>query len=91
MVHLDKCRTLWKMTPPKEWPHNFIHTLEGIPSNWYTDQELCKGSLTWTTLQNNFTDTFSFDHENPNIDAALKWIRGVIFIKEPEVEFITEK
>jgi hypothetical protein len=35
--HLEKCRTLWKMTPPKEWPHYFIHTLEGIPANWYTD------------------------------------------------------
>jgi hypothetical protein len=30
--HLEKCRTLWKMTPPEEWPHHFIHTLEGIPS-----------------------------------------------------------
>jgi hypothetical protein len=35
--HLEECRTLWKMTPPEEWPHHFIHTLEGIPTNWYTD------------------------------------------------------
>jgi hypothetical protein len=35
--HLAKCKTLWKMTPPEEWPHHFIHTLEGIPVNWYTD------------------------------------------------------
>jgi hypothetical protein len=69
----------------------FIHTLEGIPTNWYTDQELRKGAATWTTLQQNFTVTFSFEHENPNIDAALKQIRGVIFIRELEVEHITEE
>jgi hypothetical protein len=89
--HLEACRTLWKMTPPEEWPHHFIHTLEGIPANWYTDQELRKGTATWTTLQQNFTITFSFEHENPNIDAALKQIRGVIFIKEPDIEVITEE
>jgi len=42
-------------------------------------------------LQQNFTITLSFEHENPNIDAALKQIRGVIFIKEPKVELITEE
>jgi hypothetical protein len=35
--HLEKCRKLWKMTPPEEWPHHFIHTLEGISVNWYTN------------------------------------------------------
>jgi hypothetical protein len=35
--------------------------------------------------------TFSFEHENPNIDATLKHIRGVIFIEEPEVELITKE
>jgi hypothetical protein len=28
------------MTPPDEWPHHFIHTLEEIPANWYIDKEL---------------------------------------------------
>jgi hypothetical protein len=42
-------------------------------------------------LQHNFTVTFSAKHENPNIDATLKYIRGVIFIKEPEVEIIIEE
>jgi hypothetical protein len=40
-------------------------------------------------LKQNFTVTFSFEHENPNIDVALKQIRGVIFIKEPKIELIT--
>ena len=82
---------LWKMTPPEEWPHHFIHTLKGIPANWYTNQELRKGTMTWMTLQQNFTITFSFEHENPNIDATLKWIRAVIFSKELEIELITEE
>jgi hypothetical protein len=43
------------------------------------------------TLQKNFTVTFSFEHENPSIEVALKRIRGLIFIKEPEIEFITEE
>jgi hypothetical protein len=81
--HLEKCRTLWKMTPLEEWPHHFIHTLEGIPTNWYVDQELCRGTAEWTTLQQNFIVTFSFEHENPNMDSTLKQIRGVIFIQEP--------
>jgi hypothetical protein len=42
-------------------------------------------------LQQNFTDTFSFDHENSNIDATLKHIRGVTFIKELEVKIIIEE
>jgi hypothetical protein len=47
--------------------------------------------VTWTVLQQNFTVNFSFEHENPNIDASLKQIRGLIFIKEPEFELITEE
>jgi hypothetical protein len=81
---------LWKMTPLKEWSHHFIHTLDDIPTNWYTNQEMRKGTKAWATLQQNFTVTFSFEHENPNIDAALKRIRNVIFIEEPEVEAIIE-
>jgi hypothetical protein len=73
------------MTPPEKWPHHFIHTLEGILANRYIDKELCRGITTWMTLQQNFTVTLSFEHANPNIDATLKWIRGIIFIEEPEI------
>jgi hypothetical protein len=82
---------LWKLKPLEEWPHPFIHTLEGIPENWYTYQELRRGTATWMVLQLNFVVTFSFEHENPNIDNAIKQIRGMIFIKEPEVEVITKE
>jgi hypothetical protein len=47
--------------------------------------------MIWMTLQQNFIVSFSFKHENPSIDSTLKWIRGVIFIKAPEVELITEE
>jgi hypothetical protein len=59
--------------------------------NWYTYQELRRENASWTTLQQNFTITFSFEHEIHNIDASLKQIRGVIFIKESEVELIIEE
>jgi hypothetical protein len=52
---------------------------------------LHKGTLSWIVLQQNFTVTFSFKHENLDIDATLKRIRGVIFITEPENELITEE
>jgi hypothetical protein len=87
---LEVCKTLWKMTPPEEWPHHFSHTLEGIPANWYIDQEMRKGTKTWTTLQQNYIVTFPFEHENPNIDTTLKWIKDVIFITKPKVESITK-
>ena len=88
--HLEECKTLWKMMPPEEWFHHLSHTLEGIPTNWYIDQEMRKGTKTWVTVQHNLTFTFSFEHENPNIETTLKWIRDVIFITESEVEVITE-
>ena len=69
------------MTPLKEWSHHFVHTLEGIPTNWYTDQELRRGTTNCTILQQKIIVTFAFEHENPNIDSTLKQIRGVIFIK----------
>jgi hypothetical protein len=78
------------MTPLEGWYRHFIHTLEGIPANWYMDQEMRKETKTWVTLQQKFTVTFSFEHENPNIDVALKQIRNIIFIEELEVEAITE-
>jgi hypothetical protein len=34
--------------------------------------------------------TFSFEHENPNIDSALKSIQGMIFFEALEVEIITK-
>jgi hypothetical protein len=49
-----------------------------------------KGTTEWTILQQNFVVTFSFDHDNPDIDSYLKMIYGMIFFEEPEVEIITK-
>jgi hypothetical protein len=78
------------MTPPEEWPHHFIHTLEGILGNWYIDQEMSRGTTEWRNLQHKFVVTFSFEHKNPKIDSTLKQIQGVIFVDEPEVEIMIE-
>jgi hypothetical protein len=78
------------MTLLEEWPHHFIHTFEWIPGNWYIDQEMRRGTTKWIGLQQNFVVTFSFEHENPNIDSTLNLIPGVIFIDEPEVEIMTK-
>jgi hypothetical protein len=86
--HIDKCITQWRLVPPEEWPHHFIHTLEGIPRNWYTKLELHRGTVNWKDLQQNFVITFAFEHENPEIDTTLKLIKERIF-EEPEVEIVT--
>jgi hypothetical protein len=49
-----------------------------------------RGNAEWTGLQQNFVVTFSFEHENPNMDLVLKMIHGMIFSNEPEVEIMTE-
>jgi hypothetical protein len=50
-----------------------------------TAQRHCK----MDNITTNFIVTFSFEHENPNMDSTLKQIRGVIFIDEPEVALMT--
>ena len=53
--------------------------------NDYVDLELHRGTAKWKALQQNFIVTFSFEHENPNIDSSLKLIWGMILIDEPYV------
>jgi hypothetical protein len=49
-----------------------------------------RGTTEWIGLQQNFVVTFSFEHENPNIDSVLNLIWGVIFFDEREVESMTK-
>jgi hypothetical protein len=51
---------------------------------------MCRGTTKWTTLQQNFVETFSFECENPNFDSSLNHIRGVIFIDEREIKIMIE-
>jgi hypothetical protein len=64
--------------------------LEGIPEKWLVSQEMCRGTTKWKTLQQKIIVTFSFEHENPNMDLTLNKIRGVILIDEPKVEIMTD-
>jgi hypothetical protein len=73
--HIDRCIIQWILVPPVELPHQFIHTLEGIPRNWYTELELHRGIANWGDLQKNFVITFAFEHENKYIYATLKLIK----------------
>jgi hypothetical protein len=51
---------------------------------------MCRATAKWTALQQNFVVTFSFEHDYPNIDSALKNIKGFIFIDEPEIDIIID-
>jgi hypothetical protein len=50
--------------------------------------ELCREIANWEELQQNFVITFSFEHENPEIDTSLKLVKERIF-EEPEFESVT--
>jgi hypothetical protein len=76
------------LVPPREWTHYFIHTLEGIPSNWYKEKELRRETVSWGAVQQNFIKTFSFESENPWVDLALQRIKMNIF-EEYEVDTMT--
>ena len=59
--------------------HLFVHTLDTIPKNWYTETELCRGTETWSLLIKGFQLTFGFESEYPEIDDALGVIRMNLF------------
>jgi hypothetical protein len=80
--HVDKCIIKWILVPPEEWPHHFIHTLEGIPRNWYTELEQHGETANWEEMQLNFVVTFSFEHESQEIHIEMKVVRYGIF-EEP--------
>ena len=46
-AHIQTCEQSWSDIPEDEWVHRFIHTLDTVPRNWYTETELRKGMTTW--------------------------------------------
>jgi hypothetical protein len=86
--HINDCVTNWRLVPLGEWMHYFIHSLEGIPSNRYKEQELCKETVSWGAIQHNFIRTFAFESENPWVDLALQRIKRKIF-EEYGVDTVT--
>src|SRR5277367_1396628 len=77
--HIQRCEQNWLDIPRDEWVHLFIHTLDTVPRNWYTETKLCRGTITWPHMIDSFILTFSFESDFPSIDHALQIIRTKIF------------
>ena len=77
--HIQTCEQNWSDIPEDEWVHQFIHTLDTVPRNWYTETELRKGTITLPLLIDIFLLTFAFESEYPNVDQALDVIHIKIF------------
>ena len=52
--HIQTCEQNWSDIPEDEWVHRFIHTLDTVPRNWYTEAELRKGTTTWPLMIDSF-------------------------------------
>ena len=77
--HIQTCEQSWLDIPEDEWVHRFIHTLDTVPRNWYTETELRKGTTTWPLMIDSFLLTFAFESEYPGVDQALQVIKIKIF------------
>ena len=42
--HIKNCEQDWSNIPEDEWVHLFIHTLDTVPRNCYTETELRRGT-----------------------------------------------
>ena len=77
--HLAKWNQVWVVEPRLEWVHIFIHTLGKVPTEWYVEIELRRGTSEWSALIDSFLLTFSFESGFANIGQALHNIQEVIF------------
>ena len=59
--HIKICEQNWLDIPEDEWVHLFIHTLDAVPRNWYTETELHRGTITWPVMIDSFVLTYNFD------------------------------
>ena len=82
-THIQACERSWLDVPEEEWVHQFIHTLDTVPRNWYTETELRKGTTTWSLMINSFLLTFAFESEHPSVAQALDIIKIKIFRTVP--------
>ena len=74
-IHIEAYIIAWLNMSVDEWVHLFVHTLDTIPKNWYTETELHKGSENWSLMIDGFNLTFEFESEYPGIGDALEVIR----------------
>ena len=82
-IQIEACIDAWQNKSVDEWVQFFVHTLDTIPKNWYTETEVRKGSENWSLMIDGFNLTFEFDSEYPEIDDDLEVIRMKIFEDGP--------
>lgn len=78
-IHIEACVQAWKHKNVDEKFHMFVHTLDIIPKNWYTETELPRGTESWSLLIEGFKLTFGFESEYPQIDDSLEVIKVKVF------------
>ena len=79
MIDMEACVKAWQHRDVDEWVHLFVHTLDTIPKNQYTETELRKGIKTWSLMRDGFQLTFGFESEYLEIDDALEVIKIKLF------------
>ncbi len=77
--HFAKWTDAYGAEPQPEWVHQFYHTLDVIPMNWYLETELRHGIDEWDILKQEFLMTFSFEDGFECIDEALQEVKAMIF------------
>ena len=83
IIHVEACIKAWQHRSVDEWVDVFVHTLDTIPKNWYTETGLCRGSENWSLMIDGFKLTFWFEFEYPKIHDALEVIRTQVFEDGP--------
>jgi hypothetical protein len=68
--------------------HNFIHTLDMIPKNWYLELEMQRETANLDELTQRFKVTFTFEYESPLVDVALQSIRTMVFSEEGSMDVV---
>lgn len=79
MIHIEACVKAWQHRNVDEWVHLFVHTLDTIPKNWYTEIELRRGTENWSLMIDGFKINFGFESEYPKVDTTLEMIRVKVF------------
>lgn len=83
IIHTKACIKAWQNKCVDECVHLFVHTLDTIHINLYTETELRRGSENWSLMIDGFKLTFGFRSEYPEIDDSLEVIRTKVFQDGP--------
>ena len=89
--HLKQCYAAWEHVPREEWVHKFVHTLEPIAKNWYTEVELRHGTVSWDDLVDSFMLTFSINEFFPTLDADVRLIHDKAGDDQERTEYQTKE